>query len=184
MTDEIRQIALRIRGLRDIFGISVETLALECGTDPQTYAAYEAGKADIPVSVLHTISRRFGVELTTLLTGEEPKLKSYCLTRKGGGVAVARRADYSYTSLAYNFIGRKAEPFIVTVDPKGDDDPIHFNSHHGQEFDYVLEGKLTINVNGTEFILDEGDSLFFDSSLPHGMKAAAGKRSRFLACIF
>jgi len=184
MTDEVRQIAERIKSLREIFGLSVETVAHECGTDASTYAAYEEGRADIPVGVLHTLSRRFGVELTTLLTGEEPKLKYYCLTRKGEGVAVNRRVDYSYVSLAYNFIGRKAEPFIVTVEPKPQDEPFHFNSHHGQEFDYVLEGKLIISLNGTNFTLEEGDSLFFDSSLPHGMKAAAGKRSRFLACIF
>lgn len=184
MTDEIRAIGERIRGLRDACGISCATLALECGLTEKELDSYEKGLSDIPVGSLHTIAKHFKVELNTLLTGEEPHLHGYCLTRRDSGVTVNRRLDYQYKSLAFTFADRKAEPFLVTVEPKSEAEPIHLNTHLGQEFDYVIEGTLRISLNGKEFSLSEGDSLYFDSGIPHGMKAMNGKSARFLACIF
>jgi quercetin dioxygenase-like cupin family protein len=99
-------------------------------------------------------------------------------------VSVERRKEYKYQNLAYNFVHKKAEPFLVTVEPDSDNSPIHFNSHPGQEFNYVLEGTLKIVINGHELILNEGDSLFFDSGANHGMKALNEKPAKFLAIIF
>jgi len=181
VNDEIKQIASRIRELREIFGVSRETLARELGIDKDQYREYESGEGDIPVSVLSMIAQRFGVELSTLLTGEEPKLHTYCITRKGQGVSVERRKDYKYQSLAHNFINKKAEPFLVTVEPE--DRPISFNSHPGQEFNYVLEGTLKVVLGNHEIILNEGDCLYFDSSIKHGMQALNGKAAKFLAII-
>ncbi len=184
MTDEIKAIGERIRGLRDACGISAATLAAECGITERELDSFERGETDIPVGTLHTIAKRFNVELNTLLTGEEPHLHGYCLTRRASGVTVNRRLDYRYKSLAYTFADRKAEPFLVTVEPKPAGEPIHLNTHLGQEFDYVIEGSLVVSLNGKEFTLNEGDSLYFDSGIPHGMRALNGKSARFLACIF
>ena len=79
--------------------------------------------------------------------------------------------------------GRKADPFIVTVEPKPENTPIHFNSHEGQEFNLVIEGRMLLNINGKELILNPGDSLYFDSSIPHGMMALDDKTVKFLAVI-
>ena len=76
-------------------------------------------------------------------------------------------------------MNRSVDPFIVTVEPKPDDEPIHYNSHAGQEFSLVLEGRMMVNIDGKELILNEGDSLYFNSKLPHGMKALDGKTVRF-----
>ncbi|HNY20619.1 MAG TPA: cupin domain-containing protein [Treponemataceae bacterium] len=184
MTEEIRAIGERIRGLRDACGISSATLAAECGITEKELEAYEKGSSDIPVGTLHSIAKHFGVELNTLLTGEEPRLHGYCLTRRDAGVNVNRRLDYEYKSLAYTFADRRAEPFLVTVQPKPAGEPIHLNTHLGQEFDYVIEGSIVISLNGKEFTLEAGDSLYFDSGIPHGMKSLNGKSARFLACIF
>lgn len=184
MTEEIRAIGERIHGLRDACGISSATLAAECGITEHELDSFERGAADIPVGTLHTIAKHFNVELNTLLTGEEPHLHGYCLTRRDSGVTVNRRLDYQYKSLAYTFADRKAEPFLVTVEPKPDGELIHLNTHLGQEFDYILEGSIVISLNGKEFVLEEGDSLYYDSGIPHGMKALNGKSARFLACIF
>ena len=184
MTEEIKAIGERIHGLRDACGISSATLAAECGITEQELDSFERGAADIPVGTLHTIAKHFNVELNTLLTGEEPHLRGYCLTRRDSGVTVNRRLDYQYKSLAYTFADRKAEPFLVTVEPKPAAEPIHLNTHLGQEFDYVIEGTLLISLNGKEFTLNEGDSLYYDSGIPHGMKTLNGKSARFLACIF
>mgnify|MGYP003483676156 FL=1 len=115
--------------------------------------------------------------------GEEPKMSSYFLTRAGKGVSVERSKAYKYEALASGFRDRKIDPFIVTVEPKGDDAPLHLNSHSGQEICYILEGSLLVNLGGKEIVLNPGDSLYFDSLQPHGMKALDGKPARFLAAI-
>lgn len=183
MSEQIRQIAARIKDLREISGISIETLAKEFNISAETYQEYESGNVDIPVSFLYEIANRFNVELSAILTGEDPRLRTYALVRKGRGIGVERRKDYKYQSLAYNFIHKKAEPFLVTVEPQPENTPMHFNSHLGQEFNYVLEGSMKIFIDGYELILNEGDSLFFDSSFPHGMRALNNKTAKFLAVI-
>lgn len=184
MPERIRQIAARIRDLREISGVSIETLAQEFGITKEAYQEYESGEIDIPVSILYKAAAKFGVELSEILTGESPKLHTYSLVRNGKGVSVERRQQYDYRNLAYNFIHKKAEPFLVTVEPGDDSELVSFNSHPGQEFNYVLEGTLKVIIDGHEVILNEGDSLFFDSGYNHGMKAMDNKTAKFLAIIF
>ena len=148
----------------------------------EEYLGFESGEKDIPVSVLQNISKRYKVELTALLFGEEPKMKSYFLTRAGQGTAMERTRAYKYQALAAGFAGRKADPFVVTVDPSEND--IHLNSHNGQEFNYVIEGSMLLRVGGHELTLNTGDSLYFDATQPHGMKALDEKPVKFLAIIF
>lgn len=184
MSEQIKQIAIRIKDLREISGHTIETLAKELGISKEAYQEYESGNVDIPVSFLYELANKFNVELTAILTGEGPRLHTYSLVRKGKGVSVDRRKQYKYQSLAYNFVHKKAEPFLVTVEPEPDFSTVHFNSHPGQEFNYVLEGVLKIVINNHEVILNEGDSLFFDSSYNHGMQAMENKPAKFLAIIF
>lgn len=182
MPEKIRNIASRIRELREIAGVSQETLTLEFNIPIETYLEYESGDADIPVGFLYKVAHRFNVELTDLLTGESPKLHIYALTRKGTGISVERRKRYKYQNLAYNFIHKKAEPFLVTVEPDSAGMP-GTDSHPGQEFNYVLEGTLKVIIDGHELVLEAGDSLFFDASFKHGMEALNNKSARFLAII-
>lgn len=182
MQERLKQIADRIKGLREIAGVSAEVLANELSIPVQVYRDYESGAVDIPVSFLYKLAQRYKMELSAFLTGEEPRLHTYSLTRKGKGVSVERRRDYKYQNLAYNFLHKKAEPFLVTVEPD-EGAPVNFNNHPGQEFDYVLEGTLKVILDGHEVVLNEGDSLFFDASVNHAMKALDGKPARFLAII-
>jgi len=183
MSEQIKQIATRIKELREISEISIQTLAAELQIPEETYHSYESGDTDIPVSFLYQIANRFNVELAAILTGDAPKLHTYQLVRKGKGASVERREQYKYHNLANNFIGKNAEPFIVTVPADAESAPIHFNSHKGQEFNYIIEGTLKIIINGHELIMEEGDSVYFDSSASHGMKALNGKQAKFLAII-
>ena len=182
MPNEIREIAQRIKVIREIAGFTEEQMAEQIGIVAKDYIQFEAGETDIPISILLKISEKFNVEFTALVTGQEPRLQRYTLVRKGKGLNVNRREDYKYNSLAYNFINKKAEPFLVTVEPEPSSTPIPRNAHPGQEFNYVLEGTLKIILNNQEVILQEGDSLYFDSSVPHGMQAI-DKTARFLAVI-
>jgi transcriptional regulator with XRE-family HTH domain len=183
MSNEIREIGERMRALREISEISCEELAKKLGISTEEYIEYESGEIDIPISILLKLSDELKVELTTLLTGKEPRLHKYSLVRKGKGLDVERRKAYKYKNLAYNFVNKTAEPFLVTVKPVPNGNPIPRNSHAGQEFNYVLEGSLKIVLNDHVLLLNEGDSLYFDSSVPHGMQALNGKPAKFLAII-
>ncbi len=181
VNEQIKQIALRMKGLREDLEMTVEQMAEICAIEPSEYAAYESGEKDIPVSILHRISQKCNIEMTALLFGEDPHMNTYYLTRKGKGTAMERTKAYKYQSLAAGFIDRKADPFIVTVEPN--DAPIHLNSHPGQEFNMVLEGSMLISINGKELTLNEGDSIYFDSNKLHGMKALNNQTVKFLAII-
>ena len=182
MNNNAKMIAERLKGLREIMEVSVAEAADTCGISLETYTEYEKGEKDIPVSVLHSMARAYNFELTALLTGDEPLMSSYSITRKGRGIAVDRRKSYKYQSLAGNFKGRRAEPFIVTVEPKEKED-LTLHGHGGQEFNYILEGRLMIIIENKELVLEEGDSIYFDSSKPHRMKALDGKNAVFFAVI-
>lgn len=183
MEDQIRQIAERLRGLREVLELTAEDIARDCEISAEEYRLAETGDHDISVSMLQKVARQYGIALDALMFGEEPKMSSYFLTRAGKGVSIERTKAYKYQSLAAGFMNRHADPFIVTVEPKPDDAPVYYNSHNGQEFNYVLEGRLLLSINGKDLILNEGDSLYFNSKLPHGMKALDGKTVRFLAVI-
>jgi len=170
MSENIRQIAIRIGEARNICGYSVETMAQSIGISVDEYKRYESGAYDIPISVLCEIALKCRVEVTALITGEEPKLHAYSLTRKGKGVPVARNENYNYFNLAHHFLHKKIEPFLVTVEPKAEHTPVSLNSHPGQEFDYILGGSVVIAINNKELTLNEGDSIYFDSSHPHGIR--------------
>lgn len=181
MTGEIKEIAERIKELREIAGITPESLAEQLGISADTYREYESGACDIPVSLLYEIAGKFSVELTEILTGERPRLHTYSLVRKGSAVAVKRSHHYDYQSLAPNFVHKRMEPLLVTVDPKSSNG--EKNSHPGQEFDYVTSGRLAVTIDDHELILSEGDALYFDSNHPHSMRALDDQPAQFLAII-
>ena len=183
MNEQIQLIASRIKELRKISGLSAESFANELNIETDLFLNYESGNTDIPVGFLLKVAHRFNLDLSALLMGDEPKLRVYSVVRKGKGLNVDRRKQYRYESLAYNFIHKKAEPFIVTVEPQADGIPLEFNSHPGQEFNHVLEGTLLVVVDKHEIVLNEGDSVYFDSGYQHAMKALNGCNARFLAVI-
>jgi transcriptional regulator with XRE-family HTH domain len=183
MTEQIKLIAERIKGLRELSEISIEVLATELGIAVDLLQQYESGTVDIPVGFLHKVAQRFGIDLSVLLSGENPKLHVYCVVRKDKGMSVDRRKQYKYEELAANFVHKKAEPFIVRIDPEEEETPMEFNSHPGQEFNYVLEGTMKILVDNHEIILNEGDSIYYDSGYKHAMKAAMHRPVKFLAVV-
>ncbi len=183
MTEQIKQIAERIKEIREISGISAESLAVKLGIPTDVYLNYESGNTDIPVGVMFEISEMFNIELSVMLGGDNPKLRVYGVVRNGKGLKLERRKQYKYENLAYNFIHKKAEPFIVTIDPQPENSLMEFNSHPGQEFNYVLEGSMMSNIDGHEIILNQGDSIYFDSGCKHAMKALKNQQVRFLAIV-
>ena len=182
INEEIKAVADRLIGLREIMDVSVEEAAGVCGISIDQYKKLETGTVDIPVGVLQSMSKKYGIDLGTLISGKEPHMHSYCLTKIDKGLSVTRRIDYKYQALASGFQNRKADPFIVTITPD-DKKEIHFNSHPGHEFNYMIEGSMKLVVDGKELIVEEGDSVYFDGTKPHGMQALNNKNAKFLAII-
>jgi quercetin dioxygenase-like cupin family protein len=174
------QIPGRIRELREVMEISVMDIAGDIGISAADYEKYESGGLDIPISVLYKIAACLGVDATVLLTGEDPRMETASVCRKGQGVQIERYPGYEFSSLAYNFKGRTIEPLLVYLDPsKPPAPPV---SHGGQEFNYVVEGRVKVTVNKREYILESGDSIYFDAALPHG-QAAVEAAARFITII-
>lgn len=156
-------------------------MASAVGVDKSQVEQYESGTVEIPVGYLLKVSQCCGVDLTTLISGGEPHLKHFALVKQGRA-SPERRKDYDYKSLAYSFAGRKMEPFLITVPAKVAEE-MNFTSHSGQEFIYLLEGRLEVRVGGSDVVLESGDSLYFDSNAPHGMRGLDGRPAVFLDVI-
>ncbi|WP_040197581.1 helix-turn-helix domain-containing protein [Candidatus Soleaferrea massiliensis] len=185
MDYKIKEVAQRIKGLREILDISQDEMAEVTGVSAAQYERYEAGECDFSFTFLYKCAERFGVDIIEILTGDKPKLHFYNIVRKGQGLPINRRAGFSYQHLAHLFQNKLAEPFLVTVPycEEEQNKPIELSYHDGQEFDYIISGSLKVQMESHEEILHAGDSVYYDSSHGHGMIAAGGEPCVFLAII-
>lgn len=179
--DQLKQIGERLRGLRDVLDIPIEEMAETVGISVDKYEKVERGEVDITISNLMKIANKYGISAEELMFAEVPHMNSYFVVRKGQGMSVERTKAYKYQSLVSGFKNHKADVFIVTVEPKPGARTIYKNTHSGQEFNMVLEGKMELYISGKTIVLNEGDSIYFDSSKPHGMLAVGDKAVKFLA---
>lgn len=185
MGDKIKEIAERIRGLRIDLGISVSEMAKVVEMTEDEYELYESGNQDFSFTFLYKVSARLGVDISELITGTSPTLSVYTHVKKGRGLRIERRKGLNYQSLAYLFKNRNAEPFLVEApyDKEADNSEIVQRRHEGQEFDYILKGTLRMKIDDHEFIMNEGDSVYYDASHKHGMVATNGEPCLFLAVV-
>ncbi len=177
------EIAQRIAGARDAADLTVEEVAEKLGISVDTYKAYEAGTMDVPLGDIPQLAALFNTDPFAIFTGINSHTKVYSVTRNGKGPVVERNSAYHYESLNAAFTGAKVMPYIVTVLPNSGNELIHLNSHPGEEFDRVIEGRLEMLVDGHSVILDVGDTIYFDATKMHGMRALDGKAAKFLAVI-
>ncbi len=183
--NKLKEIALRIREMREITGLSAEEMAERTEVSAEEYVSYENGDLDFPFSFLHKCSLEFGIGITDLLEGKSALLSSYTVTRKGEGQQTAREDGITIQNLAPKFRDKIAEPYWVRYeyDPSQQNKPIHLATHSGQEFDLVVSGKLKVQIGSHTEILGEGDSIYYNSSTPHGMIAVDGQDCVFCAVV-
>ena len=182
---QLMEVAFRIREMRAICGFSEEEMARRTDTTIMEYSAYEAGRADLPFTFIHKCSLAFGIGITDLLEGHSAHLSSYTVTRRGEGQQTAKEPGIEISNLAPFFRNKLAEPYYVTYDYDESQQhmPIHLTTHSGQEFDIVLSGQLKVQVGEHTEILEEGDSILYNSSTPHGMIAVGGRKCVFCAVV-
>ena len=184
-TNKLYEVAQRIKEMRDICGFSVEEMAEKTEVSVEQYNIYEAGKVDLPFTFVHKCALAFDIGLTDLLEGHSAVLTSYTVTRKGKGQTTASENGIEIKNLAPKFRKRLSDPYMVRYEYSAEleNQPIHTTTHAGQEFDLVISGKLKVRIGNHEEILEEGDSIYYNSSTPHGMIAVDGRDCVFLAMV-
>ena len=183
--NQLQEIALRIREMREILGYSMQKMADLTEVSEEAYRLYESGKVDLPFTFMHKCAKVFGLEITDLLEGHSAKLSGYTITRKGKGLVTASEDGITIQDMAPMFRKKLATPYWVTYQYSEElqNLPIHTTTHTGQEFDLVIKGAMRIKVGDHEEVLREGDSIFYKSSTPHGMIAVEGQDCVFLAMV-
>ena len=184
-SNQLLDVAQRIREMRQIVGYTAEQMAEKTELSVDIYNQYEAGVVDLPFTFMHKCAKIFGLELAELLEGHPAKLTGYAVTRKGKGMVTASEDGITIQDMAAMFRKKLATPYYVTYEysEQLQNKPIHTTTHDGQEFDLVLKGAMRIKVGDHEEILQEGDSIFYKSSTPHGMIAIGGENCVFLSMI-
>ena len=184
-SSKIYEVAARIRELREIAGYSQEEMAQRTEVSPEMYRLYEEGQTDFPFTFIHKCALELGVEITDLMEGKSARLTGYTVTRKGMGEITAKEAGLEIRSLAPLFKRKIAEPYFVRYEyvPEQQSRPIHLTRHSGQEFDLILSGSMKVQVGEHTEVLHEGDSIYYDSSKPHGMIAVDGADCLFCAVV-
>jgi len=161
------EIGKKIKALRNEKGITLEQLAKQTGFSKGYLSKVEKSKKAPPVSTLGNIARAFNVTISSLL-GEESPRASLCLVRKGERPLIARDGTafgYSYEAMAYNYPNKIMEPFILTL-PLGRKKKTLYQ-HEGEEILFVIQGSMKF-IHGTEeYVVNEGDCVYFDASIPH-----------------
>ncbi len=182
---KIKEMAGRIRELREIEGLTVEEMAEKTGVTREEYELCERGDSDLNFTFIYRCAKAFGVNVTDIIEGYSPMLNSYTVTRGGEGQKIAQAHGMTYYNLAYAFQNRIAEPLFVksVYDEAAQEKPIELTSHTGQECDVVIDGALKVQVGSHTEVLHAGDSIYYDSGTPHGMIAVEGKDCTFYAIV-
>ncbi len=185
INQKIKEMAGRIRELREIVGISPEDMAKKTGITTEEYLRCERGEADLNFAFIYRCADIFGVNVTDIIEGVSPNLRSYTVTRAGAGQQIAKAHGMHYYNMAYAFRNRIAEPLYVvsTYDEEAQNKDIELTTHTGQECDIVIEGNLMVQIGEHKEVLGPGDSIYYNSDTPHGMIAVNGKDCKFYAIV-
>ncbi len=181
--DSLKNVALRIKNAREALGVSEELMAKNTDVSVADYIAYESGEKDIDFTFIYKCAKCFNVDPTDLLKGTSPKLTSFEVTKHGGGLPIARKAGNEYKNLAPMFKNKTTEPFRVVIPYIEGGDNHEASSHKGQEFDIVISGQLKITVGNNTQILEAGDSIYYNSTIPHKLEAYGGNDVEIYAMV-
>ena len=182
---KIKEMAARIRELREIEGLSAQEMADKTAVSVEDYIACANGESDLNFTFIYRCAIAFGVDVTDIIEGKSPTLKSFTVTRAGSGQKISKAHGMTYYNLAYAFRNRIAEPLFVrsVYDENAQQRDIELTSHAGQECDIVVEGNFMVQIGDHREILGPGDSIYFDSNTPHGMIAVKGQDCIFYAIV-
>ncbi len=178
----------RLQQLRQQRELSLETLARQSGCSSEMIAALEAGDLVPSLTPLLRLARGLGIRLGTLL--DDQTLDGPAVVRKGdlgeaiqfsGNDPARKRSTLDFHSLAPHKAARNMEPFLIDVHPASGD--VALNDHEGEEFIHVLSGRIEIRYGKDAYQLEAGDSIYYESAVPHHVHAIGGD-ARILAVVY
>ena len=180
-----RSIARNIKALRLNKRMSLDELSKLTGLTKGYLSKIERSHKAPPLSTLNKIALTMDVDVTFFLkeNTEEVRDIKLAVVRKGNRKRVVTKGSlygYEYEALAYNKPGKNMEPFIIS--PTLDKEATF--QHDGEEFMYVLDGVHEFTYDGKKYILKRGDSIYFDSRIPHSGRSLGNKKARILTIIY
>ncbi len=182
-------IGSQVRQLRKQRGFTLQEVADMTGLSKPLLSQLENNVTAPPIATLIKVSMALGVKIGHFF--QDASLDSrVVVVRKEDRHDVTRlshrnryaETGYRYESLAYPMVNKQMEPFIVEIDPCGEKE-INYNNHQGEEFIFILEGTLEFRNASLTVSLNEGDSIYFDAGVPHGLRGLGGV-SKILAVIY
>ena len=182
---KIKEISERIKELREIENVSVAEMAKLTGVTEQEYIDCENGVSDLNFAFIYRLANALKVNVTELIEGYTPNLKSYTVTRNGNAPMVSNAHGMTYYNLASAFKKKIAEPLYVVskYSEEAQNTPLELTTHNGQECDLIIEGNLLVQIGKHQEILGPGDSIYYNSDTPHGLRAVGGKDCIFYAIV-
>ncbi|WP_135604550.1 helix-turn-helix domain-containing protein [Methanococcoides sp. NM1] len=187
---EKNSVGEKIRQFRESHEMSVEELAKESQSSVELIEKLEAGELIPSLTPLLKIARALGVRLGTFL--DDAPQTGPVVVRNGASDNVVRFSGKSksseesaldFHSLAADKQARNMEPFIIDVHPFKNDEEHELSSHEGEEFIYILEGNIEVIYGNETYTLTVGDSIYYDSVVPHDVHAA-GTEAKILAVVY
>lgn len=187
--DNTKIVGEKIRSLRETKGISAEELADRSGLALEQIARIE-DNIDLPsLAPLIKIARVLGVRLGTFLDDQSELGPVVCRKAESTDTisfsnnAIHSRRHMQYHSLSKSKADRHMEPFVIDIEATSDTDFV-LSSHEGEEFIMVMEGVMEISYGKNTFVLEGGDSIYYDSIVPHHVHAFEGQAAKILAVIY
>ena len=187
--DTSKIVGEKIKSLRESKSISREEMSERSGLAVEQIERIE-NNVDLPsLTPLIKIARVLGVRLGTFLDDQAETGPAICRHAGGNDTisfsnnAIQSRKHMEYHALAKSKADRHTEPFIIDVAPTDDNDFV-LSTHEGEEFIYVLEGTMEISYGHDTYLLEAGDSIYYDSIVPHHVHAYQGQAARILAVVY
>ncbi|BHH82410.1 helix-turn-helix domain-containing protein [Desulforhopalus sp. 52FAK] len=170
-------IGSQVRTLRNNRNLTLQELANLTGLSKPNLSQIENNLVTPPIATLLKIATALGVGIGHFFR-DSTKPSNVVVTRKNDRYGVAKgphisHIGYQYEPLAYPKIGKKMDPFVVEMEMRKAEE-IVFNNHRGEEFLFLFEGRLEFRCGDDIIVLEEGDSIYFDSDIPHGYRGLGG----------
>jgi quercetin dioxygenase-like cupin family protein len=167
----------KIKRVRMEKNVPLERIANETGFSTAYLKDVEAGKAIPPVGAILQIARALEIDSASLLKEPESKLEKRIKAH------TKRTANYAYTTLTPGAENKHLKAFRVVIEAHQEHTGVDY-FHEGEEFDYVLSGKVQVTVGDHVNTLATGDSLHFNSGIPHKLKSISSVRAELLVVIY